>query len=104
MTVSNLYLFKRPNGFWYVLNTAGGRKKWKSTKCRERSDALKKLTELIKSKPVTNQFSSFIDDFLSYASATYAKASVDIFKVGLRNLQAVSGDCKLTSITYRHVD
>jgi integrase len=107
MTVSNLYLFKRPNGFWYVLYTADGRKKWKSTKCRERSDALRKLTEfkeLIKSKPVTNQLSSFTDDFLSYASATYAKASVDIFKVGLRNLQAISGDCKLTSITSRHVD
>lgn len=107
MTVSKLYLFKRSNGFWYVLYTLDGRTKWKSTNCKNRSDALKKLSELdalLKSKPKPISFSSFIQDFLSYASVAYAKASCDIFRVALRNLQIISGDCRLTSLTYRHVD
>lgn len=107
MTATNLHLFKRPNGFWYIIYTADGRTKWKSTKCTDRNEALKKLTQfedLVRSKPASNQFSSFIHDFLSYAQSTYAKASIDIFLVGLRNLQALAGDCKLTAISFRHVD
>ena len=107
MTVSNLSLFKRPNGFWYILYTVAGRRKWKSTKCTERGDALQKLTEfneLIKPKPPANRLSSFIEEFLRFSSSTYAKASVDIFRVSLRNLLAISGDCMLTEISPRHVD
>lgn len=107
MTVSQVYLFKRPNGFWYILYTADGRTKWKSTKCTNRGDALKKFTEfkeLLKTKPKPNSFSSFVKEFLQYAEATYAKTSIDIFKVALRNFQAIAGECKLTALNYRHVD
>jgi integrase len=107
MTVSNLFLFKRPNGFWYILYTADGRRQWKSTRCTERSDALKKLTEfkdLTKKKLPPNRLSAFTQEFLRYCASTYAKASVDIFKVSLRNLSAISGDCLLSEIGTRHVD
>ena len=107
MTVSNLSLFKRPNGFWYILFTVDGRRKWKSTKCTERSDALKRLTEfneLTKPKPPANRLSSFTKEFLQFSSSTYAKASVDLFRVSLRNLSAISGDCMLTEISPRHID
>ena len=65
MTVSNLFLFKRPNGFWYILYTADGRRQWKSTRCTERSDALKKLTEfkdLTKKKLPPNRLSAFTQE------------------------------------------
>lgn len=107
MTVSNLFLFKRPNGFWYILYTADGRRQWKSTRCTERSDALKKLTEfkdLTKKKLPPSRLSAFTQEFLRYCSSTYAKASIDIFKVALRNLSAISGDCLLSEIGARHVD
>lgn len=109
MTASQVYLFKRPNGFWYILYNADGRTKWKSTKCVNRGDALKKLTEFkellkTKPKPSSNSFSSFTEEFLQYAEATYAKTSVDIFKVALRNFQSIVGDCQLASLNYRHVD
>jgi len=104
---SKLYLFKRPNGIWYVLYRSDGRTIWKTTGCTEKSEALKKLTEfkgLTKDKPTPNRLSEFIQDFLSYARTTYAKASIDIFLVALRNLQAITSDCKLTAISFRHVD
>jgi hypothetical protein len=107
MTVSNLSLFKRPNGFWYVIYTVDGRRKWKSTKCKERGDALEKLTafnELTKPKLPANRLSSFTEEFLRFSTSTYAKASVDIFRISLRNLAAISGDCMLTEISPRHID
>ncbi|HLA69634.1 MAG TPA: hypothetical protein VJN65_08020, partial [Bacteroidota bacterium] len=65
---SKLYLFKRPNGIWYVLYRSDGRTIWKTTGCTEKSEALKKLTEfkgLTKDKPTPNRLSEFIQDFLS---------------------------------------
>ncbi len=107
MTVSNLSLFRRPNGIWYVIYTVDGRRKWKSTKCSDRSEALEKLIqfkELVKKRPVENRFSTFLQEFLSYAHSTYAKPSIDIFNVALRNLQTITGDCRLTSLSFKHVD
>lgn len=107
MPTSNLLLFKRSNGFWYIIQTANGRQTWKSTKCTDKREALKKLTEfksVAKEKPAPNRLYEFINDFLSYARSTYAKASIDIFLVCLRNLQAITGDCKLTAISFKHVD
>ena len=107
MTVSNLSLFKRPNGVWYVIYTIEGRRKWKSTKSTDRREALEKLTqfkELIQRRPEESTLSSFTRDFLSYASSTYAKASIDIFNVALRNLQSITADCRLASISFKHVD
>ena len=44
MSVSNLFLFKR-NGVWYIIYTVDGRRQWKSTKCTDKREALKKLAE-----------------------------------------------------------
>ena len=107
MSPSKLLLFKRSNGIWYILQKKDGKTSWRSTGCTEKSDALKKLTEfkgITKDKPAPNHLSEFISDFLSYAQSTYAKASIDIFLVALRNLQALTGDCKLTAISFKHVD
>ena len=104
---SKLYLFKRPNGIWYILNKSDGKARWKSTGCTEKSEALKKLAEskgITKEKPSSVSLLQFINDFLSYARTTYAKASVDIFLVCLRNLQILTRDCKIQEISYRHVD
>lgn len=105
-TPSKLYLFNR-NGIWYILQKSDGRTRWKSTGCTEKSEALKRLTEfkgITKEKPAPNRLSEFVNDFLSYAKSTYAKASIDIFLVALRNLLTLTGDCKLTAISYKHVD
>jgi len=107
MSPSKLFLFKRSNGIWYLLQKKDSKTIWRSTGCTEKSEALKKLTEfkgLTKEKPAPNRLSEFTRDFLSYAQTTYAKASIDIFLVALRNLQAITGDCRLTAISFKHVD
>ena len=107
MSSSKIYLFKRPNGIWYILYTVDGRKKWKSTGCTDRGSALKKLSEFekpAKPKPTSSTFSSFVSEFLAFAKSTYAKSSVTIFTLCLRHLQAMAGDCHLSAITPRHVD
>ena len=43
---SKFSLFKRSNGFYYILFEELGRKRWKSTRCRLKADALKSLTKL----------------------------------------------------------
>jgi len=39
MSVSNLFLFKWPSGFWYIIYTLNGRRVWKSTKCTDKHEA-----------------------------------------------------------------
>jgi site-specific recombinase XerD len=55
-------------------------------------------------KPPSYTFSSFNKEFLQFANSTYARASVVIFQVALRNLIAVTGDGYLSSISAKHVD
>jgi hypothetical protein len=47
-------LFKRSNGFWYIIYTDDDRRVWRSTKCQLKRDALKALTDFkhsIKDRP-----------------------------------------------------
>ncbi len=109
MTTSHLSLslFKRSNGFWYIIYNDEGRQRWKSTGCSLKSDALKQLTDfktLLSSKPKVKTLQVFTEEFLSYAGVNYAKATVDMFRVALRNLQKVTGNCTLVEITPWHVD
>jgi integrase len=107
MSVTYLSLFKRSNNIWYIIYNEDGRQRWKSTGCNLKSDALKQLTEFkkfIQSKPKAKFLSEFKQEFLEYSKMNYAKPTVDIFVVGLRNLQLIAGDCLLTHITPRHVD
>ena len=107
MTVSNLSLFKRPNGFWYILFTVDGRRKWKSTRTGRKSEALKILRcfeDPPEEQPKSTKLSAFTDEFLTYARVNYARASRDIFIVCLRNLLVIAGDCALTTLEPRHVD
>lgn len=107
MSITHLSLFKRSNGFWYIIYDEGGRQRWKSTGVTLKSDALKKLTEfdeLLRTKSVTKTLKQFTTEFLSYAKATYAKPTVDIFAIGLRHLLTISGDCLLTQLTPQHID
>lgn len=106
-TSQKFYLWKR-NGTYYIgYVDERGKKRWKSSKSSLKNEALKKLTEfkaLLQSEPVTKTLSQFKREFISYAEATYAKPTVDIFTIGLRHLSSLSGDCLLTQLTPQHID
>jgi integrase len=105
--LSKLYLFKRSNGFYYILFEEEGHRCWKSTRCTFKADALKVLTqfeELLNTKPKTANLAQFTADFLEFAEVNYAKPTVDIATIALRHLQQIAGDCLLTSLTPKHLD
>lgn len=116
MTISKTYLFKRANGIWYILYDVEGRRKWKSTKATRKSEASKYLDRFFensiqkssekppKEQPKLIKLSSFVEEFLTFARVNYARASVNIFNVCLRNLRIIVGDCPLAAIDARHVD
>ncbi len=45
MSSSRFYLTKRSNQIWYLGWIENGRRRWKSTKCRKKADALRYLRE-----------------------------------------------------------
>lgn len=107
MPVSHLSLFKRSNGYWYVLYNDEGRIRWKSTGCTLKRDALRQLTDfqhLLKERPKTRSLSSFSRDFLTFARTNYARSTVDIFSICLNHLFQVAGDCNLSALTPEHLD
>ena len=107
MPTSNTYLFKRPNGYWYILYPIGGKRRWKSTGSTNKQEALKKLQAFQTTKQSPSQDKSlaeFITEFLAFAEATYANATCDIFRVALRNLEAITGNCALSKLDQRYVD
>ena len=100
-------LFKRSNGFYYILFEEDGRKRWKSTKCSLKSGALKTLIEfrqLLKTKPKAVTLSRFTSNYLEYARVNHAKGTVDIATIALKHLKAIVGDCLLTNVTPQHLD
>lgn len=106
-SLSNLSLFKRSNGLYYVLFVDGGRRRWKSTGCTVKADALKVLTnfkQLFKEKPKHLSLEQFEKEFLEYAKTAHARPTVDIFTIALRHLRAIAGDCLLSAITPQHID
>ena len=77
-----MFLFKR-GGVYYVVYEDDGRRKWKSTHCRTKSDALRVLTqfkELLKTKPKSPLLSQFKTQFLAYAEQTYRPQTVELFR------------------------
>ncbi len=106
-TSQKFYLWKRKGTYYIGYDDVDGKRKWKSSKCHLKTDALKKLSEfreLLRSKPDAITLSHFTTDFLSYASTSYAKPTVDIFTIGLRHLSTIAGDCLLTRLNPQHID
>ncbi len=104
---SKVSLWKRRGVYYIGYFDALGKKRWKSTKCTIQGDALRALTnfkKLLDEKPPTQSLAQFTDDFLSFARATYAKATVDISTIGLRHLQRIACNCPLTELTLEHLD
>jgi hypothetical protein len=42
---TKFYLFKRANGYYYILYVEDGRKRWKSTGAEKKGDALRALSQ-----------------------------------------------------------
>lgn len=87
-------LFKRKNSpfyqIWWV--DEDGHTRHKSTQCREKSDALKVLTDFksfTKAKQVPVLFSVFAHQFLKANAGTLSPASLILYKTAFKNFQPI---------------
>jgi len=76
---SRICLFRRSNGFYYVVLTRDAHKRWKSTHCRSKSEALQfvaRSVRLFEPKLLRKPLTVFIREFLEYAKATFSPGTV----------------------------
>ena len=107
MPISEVFLFRRRNGIWYIVYCLDGKRKWKSTGVTHKRDAQKILQEFDpenKAPIRKRKLSGFTEEFLSFADATYAHSTCNIYRVSLRYLREITGDCSLSDVSQRHVD
>jgi site-specific recombinase XerD len=100
-------LFKRSNGFWYILYVEDGRKRWKSTNASLKTDALKSLShfrELFKTRDAYKSFSSFEADYLAYSASIHTKGTQEGYKYAFQDFREILGDISLHQVTVRHVE
>ncbi len=100
-------LYRRSNGVYYIIIETGGKRKYKSTGCTRKSEALKALTNykalFAERLPVT-RLSEFVQKFIPFAETNVSRATLRSYKLTLGNLLDFMGDCPLASITPRRLD
>lgn len=104
---SKFYLFKRRNGYYYILFEEGGKRKWKSTGATLKTDAIEALTqfqELFKDEKQIVNLLKFKNEFLPFAEGNYSRATVDFYRGALNHLLKMVGDIPLPSLTMQHLD
>jgi len=106
----NISLFKRERSDSYFVQYTDddGSRKQISTRCSQKSDALKFLADLkTKQKAPKVKSKSLIDfttDFLVYANSQYRPATVGIYKFALSLLRDSVSNVPISTITPHHVD
>ena len=104
---SSFTLFRRSNGTYYILFNRDGRRVWKSTGAKLKTDALKALTkfeQLLTIPPQVTTLAVFQKDFLAYAESVYARRTVIIYELVLRLFLKQTGDCPIASLNQKHLD
>ena len=108
MAESDLSLFKRSNGIWYVLYTVDGTRRWKSTGSKRKQSALQKVRELdLKPKPRVNppkNLNSFFVEFLQFVAHTHRKKTLDLYALVCRRFGTLAGSTRLEDITAKTWD
>src|ERR1700680_1694318 len=106
-----MFLFKRSNGFYYVIysDNLTGKKKSKTTKCRLKNEAVKFLNEF-QAQPASPAVSNVIyletlqDEVLKYASNNLTQGSHAIYKLTFRYLHTIIGNKPIKLITGRDIE
>lgn len=108
MNFTNLSLYKRSNGVWYVGYRDGGRRCWKSTKARRKRDALLFLTEFkeaMEPKPRRILFSEFTREYNEIEGPNLRESTLNgVYGRSFKTFIGVCGDRDLSSYTARDVD
>jgi len=99
-------LFRRSNGYYYVLKTVNNRRVWQSTGTRNKAKALKYLIQGQKpaDRGASLKLSQFQDQVIAYARTNVAPSTVLLYGYALRDLIRLVGDHSLTEYTPQMVE
>lgn len=106
---SHISIFKPSRSpHWYLQWTdKHGRRQQKSTRCKNKRDALQSLTHLkdfLKEKQTPISLSEFTSELLCYAEANFSEGTVGIYRATLELFSSLVGNIQLSSITPLHFD
>jgi integrase len=107
MSAHRVSLFKHRSGVYYVLYYENGRRKWKSTSCTTKPEALKALTqfrELLTKRVRSIPLREFFAQFLTYAETTYRPKTLEMYRTLLTRFEALYPKAFLSDLTAEHVD
>lgn len=114
-----LSLFRRSNGIYYLLTTENGKRKWTSTRERDKRLALRRANDLLERSepepqpvsqppapplPSSSTLAGFRVEFLAYARTAFAPGTVDMYAHALGSVQTLMGDRPLGSVSARDAD
>ncbi|MGB2867843.1 MAG: tyrosine-type recombinase/integrase [Bacteroidota bacterium] len=100
-------LFRRSNGIYYLLTLLNGRRVWKSTGCRKKSDALRQLSEppVPEAKETSQEcLSMFSHQLLKYLRSNLSLSTVALYGSGFGKFVSLIGDLSIRDITPQHVE
>jgi len=107
-------LYQRTNGRWYVRFTLNGKRRMLSTGETDKTQALLKLGEIVKTVERTDglgvqarrvsMFAELVKEYIAYAEANKAVSTAQSDKRRLAKLLAAFGAERLTEITQRKVE
>jgi hypothetical protein len=104
MSVSRLSLFRRSNGIYYVRVETHGQLLWRSTHCRTKRDALRRIIELkdlLTPHPSHCSLAQFADEYKAYATSRLSPRTLSGYMDSLKGFQRFVGDTALRAITPR---
>lgn len=107
MAISNLSLFKRKGGVWYIIYNLGGRVRWKSTGQKMKSDALKVLHDFeahLQKKLPSVLLSEFQNTLTKLYSNAISANTLRSYLLAMRSFQTVIGNKLLNHYTLREVE
>ena len=107
-----MFLSKRSNGYWYIwFYDEHGRKHKLSTKCRQKSDALRFLSgfklELENQKhpaPKDVFFKTVVEEFMVFSVGVHTEATQAHFRTAAREFQRHLGNPRIREISVRDLE
>lgn len=105
--MSGFSLFKHSNGVYYVLYYENGRRRWKSTGCKVKTEALKRLTEvreLLSRRSAHVSFDAFRLEFLAFAEQNLSSSTVRLYKAILARFGGILRGASVDEVTAEVID
>lgn len=103
-----VYLFKRANGYWYILiKSADGKHRWITTKTKKKAEAYAKLREYKPNqgeKHAEYTLSEFIEFFKQRVSGSIRPSTLSTYLYGFKLLKDAITDMPISRITVSHLE